>query len=827
MNHTSMKLNFGESSPVQMRLEFTRPQVSHWHSHIEIYYVLDGEMSFSLNGRELLFSQDQLVLVNPFDIHCSLNEGCCLAIFSIDMSPFYQKFFTSKLHFDCNSLTTENREALLYIKNILARFVKNNINGSTGKELLNQSLSFELLHVLTTEFSATIDSENNFQDAQMLRIKNILEYTTSHYTERISLSELAKKHFLTVPYMSRFFKNMMGCTFTEYMNQIRLSHVIYDLSHNNYSTEILAELHGFSSARSLVTTFKERYGVSPAQYKRRLKHQPLNEISYLSDNGTNYKNYLSVLSKHLKSQYSTTVIPTLRKHVQQFPSIDLSKEAGSFIHNYHLTANICFAKEILYSENQGILRMLQKTIGFRFLGFHGLLDDDMMVYSEDNYGNPNLSFTLIDRAFDFLKSIGLRPILELSFMPKALAESTEKTAFLTNSIISMPKDMEKWNFLIEQLILHLMHRYGSSEVCQWPIYLWNAPDIDFSHLGGEILNNYLYLYSETWKTVKKCNPNLQFGSPNFSNPTIENETLFEEFILFSRKYHCEPDFLCMNCFPMNQMPTPANYEPIDPDLLFQTSPDALQESLQKVHTVFRKQKTAHLPLHICSWNSTISHRDLLNDTIFKATYIVKNVLENFRSYHSIGYWSISDMSSIVQLSNHMYHGGMGLFTSDGTPKASYYAFEMLAQMGDTLVYSDKGIFITKTSNEWQIMLYNYHHYSALYARGELFDVTETNRYTPFDNPSIAKFIIPFTHIKSGNYIISETILNQENGSSFDKWVELGAMPIIEPKEYLYLRAVSVPKLYHKDVTVENDSLMLTRELMPHEVRLIKIRPKYL
>jgi len=175
----------------------------------------------------------------------------------------------------------------------------------------------------------------------------------------------------------------------------------------------------------------------------------------------------------------------------------------------------------------------------------------------------------------------------------------------------------------------------------------------------------------------------------------------------------------------------------------------------------------------------------------------------------------------------LFHGGLGLFTYNGLKKSQFYAFTLLSKLGSHLIARGDGYFITKEKDFFQIMLYNYQHYSDLYASGELFDMTFTNRYTPFPTPKIKKIILPFTGLENREYIIIETIINKDHGSAFDKWIELGAMPIETAEELEYLKAVSVPKITKRKITVDNNLLTLSVELQPHEVRLIEIKPSYL
>ncbi len=828
MNETTKFLEFGENIPVQMRFEMNLPQAPHWHNYIELFYVLEGAFSISVVDQEYQLSPDELILVNPFELHASLNEGARLAVYTIDLSQYDQHVVNSSVRFNCCSLTSSNEKAMIYLKTILAKFVKNNAGGYLGKELINKSLSYELLHVLVTCFSAEISTSFQHRTAQMKRMESILEYTNRHYAEPLTLSDLASRYYLTVPYMSKFFKSMMGTTFTDYMNKIRISHVVNSLSHHDFSTEELAEKNGFPNAQSLVSAFRKQYKMTPSQYKRRLK-----TISAPSAAPGNFPdmldvahtNHFGILSQYLNTDSTIDTTSGFHRHVMKLAPISVNNAGYPFPHTFQTVAALGHAKEILFSENQRILQRIQKNIGFQYLCFHGLLDDDMMLYSEDIYGRPDLSFSMIDAVFDFLKSIHLRPVLELSFMPRALAADLSNPQFTNHSIVSLPKDMEKWVFMIRGLIYHLMDRYGDQEVETWPIYLWNAPDLQVMHLGNPGLEDYYQFYMDTWRTVKKCNKRLKFGAPNFTNHTMEDSETFRSFIHFAHTNDCMPDFLCMNYFSTDLFP-PDNLDQTKTNLLLRTSADALKETLQRVHRVMKENNAEHLTLHICEWNSTISHRELLNDTAFKSAYVVKNLLENYGNYDTIAYWTLSDLIEEVKLSGQYFHGGLGMFTFNGIPKAVYHAYELLAQLGDTLIAKGDGYIMTKSTGEWQILLYNYQHYSALYAAGELFDMTPTDRYKPFDQPFSLKYVIPIEQFTDGNYTLFETIINQEHGSSFDKWAELGADTLIDSNEQQYLSSSSIPKMQRKTITVENKQVLISCELAPHEVRFIKIRRQY-
>src|SRR5699024_6209893 len=124
------------------------------------------------------------------------------------------------------------------------------------------------------------------------------------------------------------------------------------------------------------------------------------------------------------------------------------------------------------------------------------------------------------------------------------------------------------------------------------------------------------------------------------------------------------------------------------------------------------------PIYVSEWNNTPSQQDLLNDTCYKSCYITKTILDNYDLLESLSYWSLSDLMSEAPLPERMLFGGVGLFTVNGLPKASYYALYMLRQLGDQFLAKGDNWYATRTPEDIRIIVYHYRHYSKLYTMGE-------------------------------------------------------------------------------------------------------------
>lgn len=821
--------------PITFSYEVIVTTEKHRHDYIELLYVLSGNMIAHVNDHAFKLRTDDLLLINPYDLHAYASDHCQVLKFRLHLSSFnLPQLKSSILYFDCNSTTEENQTHYNTLKQLLAQLVKIDSDTSQSGKILHFSLAYTLLYTLVYNFAVENPPATSQDNAAHLqRFKSILTYINDNYTSELQQKALAEKFFLTAPYFSRLFRDSVGIGFKAYINSIRLAHGLVDLNQFDWSIDFIADKNGFSNTRSFTTAFKCKYGLLPSEYRKQLQamsipiHSEVTTKSFATDQM--HHSLLSPLAKYLEDD---AIVHTHQLHTNKEPSIQLHEIAsiatdqkGILLkHTFRTMTSIGKAKHILFAEHQAMLKTLQKEIGFKYIKFHGLLDDEMMVYTETASGEVSLNFTYIDKVIDFLLSIDLRPFIQFSFMPSDLSSARARTIFHLSSNISLPKDDNKWILLITQLILHLENRYSREETETWKFSLWNEPDSPSSMFGFDSPDDYFHFYAITYKAVKQCNPNLTFGCPSVLTTTIEDGKWMTRFIAFCRTNQCMPEFLNYHFYPIAQdNDLTANLQSAS-NLALRKSENAMYES---IHTIKRNNKKFHWnikTIFMSEWNFSISYRELLNDTAFKACYVAKNLLENYDQVDSFTYWSLSDFIEEVKTTNQLFHGGMGLFTYNGIKKPPYFALKFLSRLGSNLLAKGNGYFITKKERSIQILLYNYKHISTLYASGELFDMTFFQRYKPFPDQSKKKFIIPLTHLENKDYLITDHILNQYHGSVFDTWIEAGALPLDNIDEYSYLNSASVPMYKKQKHHCMDATLTISRELEPHEVRLIEINP---
>jgi xylan 1,4-beta-xylosidase len=177
--------------------------------------------------------------------------------------------------------------------------------------------------------------------------------------------------------------------------------------------------------------------------------------------------------------------------------IDASAQAQPFPHFWEQMFGSGRAILSLRESYRNDLRDVKKITGFEYARFHAIFHDEVGIYDEDAQGHPLYNFSYVDQIYDGLLANGVRPFVELSFMPKALAE--DKNAihpFWYKQNVSPPKDWNKWDDLVTQFTKHLVDRYGIDEVSQWYFEVWNEPNLDF-WAGDPKQATYFELYDHT------------------------------------------------------------------------------------------------------------------------------------------------------------------------------------------------------------------------------------------------------------------------------------------------------------------------------------------
>ena len=830
MNFTYEIIEMNKELPLHIFLNSVDYVTNHWHDSIEIIFVLKGKVNVSVNDKRFELNEKDVFLINANDIHSiqHQDENLLLTI-QLPIPELKENIKDVDSYvFSCKSFLYDesNQAEFNELRSLLAQMMWVINKEGSGYELQIKSLYFQLIYLLIKNFKEEIEKEKLSSQKHIERLLRITSYVKDNFKQQITLNELSQIEFLSVHYLSKFIQKHLGMPFSKYVDSIRLDHGVKDIVFTDIPLTQIALDNGFASVKAFNRAFKEFYQQTPSEYRRAVEMEPKKTES----NKVTLANYVEIdktqafdqLFAFLPSNEQSLVVEN-KAVFKKTIKVNVAEKAQKLAHTWKNLLTVGKAKECLYTDVQNQLKMVKDVTNFKYLRFHGIFDDEMMVYGENEHGLPDYNFLYTDKVIEFLRSIRVRPFIELGFMPRDLAESNE-TVFYKESNVSKPKDIEKWNDLLKAFIRHYENLYGEEEVLQWYFEVWNEPDFYVFWRGT--FEEYCTLYKNTFETIKGINPHYKVGGPSIVS--IKKSDWLERFLKFCKAESCIPDFISFHNYShdemdINKKKNLKNENAMDFGYISRDE-SFLKKRVSDLKQILLVHNLEHIDIHLTEWNSTAYHRDLTNDTSFKAAFIVKNLLENIDSIQSFGYWTITDLIEERRAASYDFHGGLGLITNHNIPKPAFFAYQLLGKLGHTLISQGDGYFFTKSSTGYQLLLYHYCHYDRLYCMNQHANIDLENRYNVFleQSPIELKFIL--NDLEKGTYKVRKYQLNRQHGSSYDKWVEMGAPKQLTSEEISYLKASSLPKLQIGEVRIEEDYI-LTANLEPHEVQLYEIIPQ--
>lgn len=813
-------LSFTPKMPVHCSMQEIDLVEQHLHDYFEIDMVLEGNCQAQVGDQSFSLGPEDVLTIDGHVPHSFQGRGCMMICVQFDQTLFERTLpAPHRPRFRCNSSQQGNSAAFDVIRHLIARLVKNNADMQCGYELRNWALVYDLMDVLYNNFRADAGAS---QQARRYaeRVARISSIVADRYAEELTLTELAGGVHLSAPYLSKFFDRQFGMTFSAYLTQVRLGHATRELLSTDHTIETVSSNSGFPNSHAFVQAFKRAYGVLPSVYRRQ---ERFGERKQGLPSGIAQYDHMACLKKYLQPSSAEAVEAAA---VNSYAKCDANTCLQTLRHTWRELIAVHSAQALLFHDVQVMLRRLQREVGFSYIKFNGILSDDMRVYSVDVSGAPVYSFAYVDKTFDFLKAVALRPFIQLSFMPEGLAKYPQKRLF--GYLVSEPNNLDRWAGLVEALVRHLIGRYGIEEVRKWRFCVWDQPDTPASLYGFSSDQAFYSFYHRTYHAVKNCDPSIPFGMPAiFYTLDDTREHWHLSFLAWCKGKGCEPDFLNFHYYDTTMVVREGNGQEafgFVSSMALRDTPDGFGRFVSRVRRERDRLFPQSKPIYLTEWNNTPSQQDLLNDTCFKSCYIIKGILEDYDQLDSFGYWTLTDWMGEAAQPPEMFFGGLGLFTANGIPKAAYYAFSLLRCLGDTLIGRGDGWFATRSEEGFQFLLYNYRHFSHLYSLGERFDMTFTDRYTPFSPEQFLDVHIALSGLSPQNYLIRETVLNRHSGSAFDQWLEMGAMELDGPAELAELSARSLPQSRKYLACPHSGTLELDALLEMLEVRLISITP---
>ena len=789
--------------------------ITHWHDHLEILVVLRGSVEIRVNDQLHILKEEDILMINSHEIHTTrkTEEDNILLLVQLDVK-YYSKYYPElrNMIFENNYFKRqENKNDSDILKTHIAKIVwKLNKKNKGYRFSVGSEVVLLLSHVMRNSREVNKkESKQVDKDKQLSKIKEILDYINENFEKGITLNDIASRVYFSTGHLSRFFKEMMGISFQEYLDYIRIDKASELLLCTDKLIIDVAYESGLAGAKTLNRLFKDHFNCTPSKFRN--EHE--NVIKNIGDkieknnkaNGSsidlnradifeNLFKYLNLINFDKRSIDIETDLNFNKKNI----GTSVLKEGKPFTDYWRNLTTFGRASEGLRSDVQAQLRNLQNDIAFKYIRVHDIFSDEMNIYSLDRQGKSVYDWEYVDKLFDFFREINIKPFIELRFTPTQLRSSIEAMSWWDASL-SKSNDIDIWKELVIDFVKHCIDRYGIGEVEIWYFEIWNQLEDEQLYWTSN-REEYFELYKETVLAIKSISKDLKVGGPSITNQVECGNEWIDEFLKYCKE----------NKIPLDYMPVHIYLE--------KCSMDSTADILDVINSKVDKYIEGETEVHVTEWNSPNEYGNLIHDTCFMANSIIDNVLKCAGKANSLGYWAFTNVMEEKKSVKEEFHGEFGLMTVKGLKKPSYFAYSILSKLGDEVIDQGDEYIVTRKNENIQILTYNNVHLDKLFLKEDTLTFSDDQRYTVFEEKATNEVKIDISDIE-GYYKVIKYKLDRKNGSVYDDWKSMGSPENMNQEELGYLNGRTYPKMtidYLKIEGVLKDKIYTK----PHGVDLI-------
>lgn len=746
---------------------------------ITILLMLRGSMALESGNVSCKLSKNDIAVISPGDIY-SLRSRQSNVVLILTMPKAYleRQCPESLRHaYCCCSASAPAGEEPLYssLKKSVANLAFLHYKKEPGYEIQFQSVLFEILYLLFQDFRQTPSPGPSVSGAGTSeRLRRILAYIHQNYQYRIGLEELAGREYLSVPYLSKFFRKNMGVSFLDYLNSLRLKSAVQDLAYGTETITKVALNNGFASVKAMNSLFREQFHCSPQEYRKKSAALQSAEKMDLLQLGSedSLKALVQFIEGYGQAQEDNARLPV---------TIDLSCLSGTPLPYFEAIAVVGDIQYILRSDTQSQLRILCGRLPFEFVYLTGLLH----FGGEKNGQNDTVLLYNLYEIFNLLKEMDLAPILNIS-----LEELAEDYSSPKNGIQHLC-----------DLLSALKRKYAPDYFNRWRLELSG---------GWEDMGVF---YPEITLRLRSRRLDLLVGlrAPRINSP--ENIRPLREFLMaVSQMGHstqadacCPIQFLTYG-FDPNEENAPSDAAAFE----------AFHKHYHKTVTGFLTDLAAEcgfvrLPLYLIEWNTLTGTSTVEAGEFHRSALIADTICSLMGTVAAIGF----QLSLFYQppVSPDLVTYPLSLFLYRTVKRPLFFILKSIRSLYSTALRPCEGLLLTSDGLD---------HYALL-----MYNACYINPFQSLDNLRLQTrtqtVALTIKNLSPGLYRIKKLLLDRDNGSLYHSWVRIDiSVPLDEEDLDEYLENATTPSLslYERQI---QDTCTIHQELTLNAVVLFIIK----
>lgn len=763
----------------QISLQNIRHYPQRIHLGIEILLIIRGEIEVIVNQHAYHLDENDLLLINANHVH-TINGGKDNVVLMLQIplrliEQHYQDIH--ECYFDCHSSKEDNGLYILFdqIRQLLAEILIAHYQKQVGSELEINSLIFKLVTLLIRNFKTAYLGQNRFIEMKDERIKEILGFIEKNYRKPISLEEIANRHYLSLYYLSRYFKETVGVSFSQYLKQTRLKSAVHELLYTDYNIMQVSLNSGFPNVKAFNKAFKEMYNQTPAEYRSLHKKEPSapQEGNHISEQYTLVKSpqFLIELSKYISPKDQNV---RLKEPGVSGVYINLPQQPVLVRDKAEQLLAIGQLEYALAEEVQAELKLIQEKLKFEYVYFTNLFSHALTITG------PLLQiggeFYTITTLFTRFQQLALAPFISVEF-EKEVVNSTDY--------------LQKFH----QFLQYSVSFFGMDFVGKWRFEVvfseWNQTTCAF--------------YQHFYQTVKNL---ISAAKVGLYVPFSIEKGLSVPVADFLKDISDQCDLICFTCNPNEQV----DFTDMD-NRSFEGVKDYLKKSCTELKGMLLSAGLANIPIYLTNWNTLYGNTVDLSGSFFRSSLIFKDMFDVTKEISGLAFWvDTHSLEKNNQENEDIAMNGIALFYYYQLKRPAFFNIQLIAKMGLQILAEGEDFILTKSEHGYQLAIYNTSYVNPFYSVESFFLRSLTRE---------KKIVI--SGLPSGHYQIRKHILDRNNGAFYMNWMNLQLQDINDQEIITFLKQRTFPDLQVYAENIDSE-LYLHSTLTLNAFHLFEIKP---
>lgn len=487
--------------------------------------------------------------------------------------------------------------------------------------------------------------------------------------------------------------------------------------------------------------------------------------------------------------------------------IDVQGKTSPLDRFFNFSIGSDYPGTLMRDDSLAQLQTARTELGFRYIRFHAIFHDVLGTYREVD-GKPVYDWTGIDRLYDRLLAMGIRPFVELGFTPEAMRTS-DQHIFYWKGNTSHPV-LSKWSALVTAFVRHLEQRYGQQEIRRWYFEVWNEPNLSGFWEDAD-QKAYFDLFDATVRHIKQVDPQLKVGGP-----ATAGAAWVPELIEHATQVGVPIDFISTHTYGVDGGFLDEHGQS---DTKLSPSPDAIVGDVRRVRQQIEQSSMPGLPLYFTEWSSSYTPRDPVHDSYVSAAYILDKLKASEGLAQGMSYWTFSDLFEEPGPPTAPFQGGFGLMNPQGIRKPAWFAYKYLNRLGASqLKTADAQSYVTWDDGVLKALVWDF-----VQPRQD-----KSNRpfYTKvFPSRQDGSVTLDLKHLPPGTYQAAVYRTGYDANDAYTAYLRMGSPALLTPDQLRQLQAATTDQPGILAVTIGVDGkASVPLPMRTNDVVLVEIRP---